>query len=59
MQSPMIISHMLKKKTILAVFDFSAHVATVGDFTFWISLSLTPNFGLSERPIQKVKSPSD
>jgi len=34
----------------------------MGDFTFWISLSLSlslsPKFGLSERLIQKVKSPN-
>ena len=34
----------------------------MGDFTFWISLSLSlslsPKFGVSERLIQKVKSPN-
>ena len=29
---------------------------TLGDFTFWISLSLSPKFGLSPKLSQKVKS---
>jgi len=29
------------------------------DFTFWLNFGLSPNFGLSERLMQKVKSPSD
>ena len=31
---------------------------TLGDFTFWISLSLRPNFGLRPNLIQKEKSPT-